>query len=105
MQARDVIRWLTRQPEQWREAVNVVAIDMSGTYRVGVRAALAHAKIAVDPFHVVQAANKMVAVVRRREITRKYGRRGRSGDPEYSDKRLLARKTEDLTPARAAKLE
>ncbi len=101
---RDVIRWLTRQPEQWREAVKVVAIDMSGTYRAGVRAALPHAKIAVDPFHVVQAANKMVAVVRRREITGKYGRRGRSGDPEYSAKRLLARNTEDLTPAQAAKL-
>jgi transposase len=101
---RDVIRWLTRQPERWRDAVKVVAIDMSGTYRAGIRAALPHAKIAVDPFHIVQAANKMVAVVRRREITRKYRRRGRSGDPEYSVKRLLARNTEDLTPAQAAKL-
>ncbi len=87
---RDVIRWLTRQPRRWREAVRVVAIDMSGTYRAGVRAGLPHAKIAVDPFHLVAGRQQDG---RRRTPPRdhpKYGRRGRSGDPEYSVKRLLA---------------
>ncbi len=101
---RDVIRWLARQPKRWREAVKVVAIDMSGTYRNGVRAALPHADIAVDPFHIVQAANKMLATVRRKETTRRYHRRGRSGDPEYAVKGLLMRNKEDLTPTAAAKL-
>src|SRR5262249_18664562 len=86
---RDVVRWLSGQPARWRDAVKVVAIDMSSTYRNGIRKALPQAKIAVDPFHVVQAANKMVAKVRRRETTHKYGRRCRTGDPEYTAKRLL----------------
>jgi len=95
---RDVVRWLARQPRRWREGVEIVTIDMSGTYRNGVRKALPHARVAVDPFHVVQAANRMVATVRRRETTARYGRRGRPGDPEYDAKRPLMRNIEDLSP-------
>ncbi|MCA1681656.1 MAG: transposase, partial [Actinobacteria bacterium] len=64
---RDVVRWCSAQPQCWREAVQVVAIDLSGAYRSGIRTALPHARVAADPFHVVQLANKMVAQVRRRE--------------------------------------
>jgi hypothetical protein len=35
----------------------------------------------------------------------KYGRRGRSGDPEYGIKNLLTRNLEHLTPQQFAKLE
>jgi transposase len=101
---RDVMRWLSRQPQRWRDAVEVVAIDMSGTYRNGIRTALPHARIAVDPFHVVQLANKMVAQLRRRETAQKYQRRGRTGDPEYRVKRLLMRNVEDLAPTPLAKM-
>lgn len=101
---RDVLRWCSAQPQQWRDAIQVVAIDLSSAYRSGIRTALPHAQIAADPFHVVQLANKMVAQVRRRETTRRYGRRGRQGDPEYAVKRLLMRNTEDLPPAAATKM-
>jgi hypothetical protein len=42
--------------------------------------------------------------VRRRVVRRKYGRRGRSGDPEYGVKGLLVRNLEHLPPAQFAKV-
>ncbi len=78
--------------------MQVVAIDLSGAYRSGIRTALPNAQIAADPFPIVPLANKMVAQIRRRHTSRRYGRRGRQGDPEYAIKRLLMRNHEDLTP-------
>jgi transposase len=48
--------------------------------------------------------NKMTGDVRRRVVRGKYGRRGRSGDPEYGIKNLLARNLEHLSPAQFAKV-
>ena len=33
---RDVLRWLSEQPRWWRDAVQVVAIDLSSAYRSGI---------------------------------------------------------------------
>ncbi|MEU8252419.1 ISL3 family transposase, partial [Nonomuraea sp. NPDC048916] len=96
----EVIAWLAAQPESWRAQIEVVAIDMSASYAKAVREILPHAQLVVDPFHVVQAATKMVAAVRRRAIFARYGRRGRSGDPEYGMRRTLQRNYEDLHPDR-----
>ena len=65
---------------------------------------LPRALIAVDLFHVVQLAVKAVGDVRRRAIREKYGRRGKSGDPEYGIKSLLTRNLENLTPDQFAKV-
>src|SRR6266567_4739518 len=65
---------------------------------------LPKAILAVDLFHVVQLAVKMTGDVRRRAAREKYGRRGRSGDPEYGIKRLLGRNLEDLRHDQLAKL-
>ncbi|MBF8185783.1 ISL3 family transposase [Nonomuraea sp. K274] len=102
--AADAISWLKRQPKGWLAAVEIVAIDMSASYKAAIRTVLPHAAIAVDRFHVVQLANKMVATVRRKETARKYGRRGRDGDPEYAVKRLLMRNFEDLSGDARAKM-
>src|SRR5260370_38505297 len=67
-----------------------------------VRRMLPHAVIGVDLFHVVQLAVNTVGDVRRREVRGKYGRRGKSGDPEYGIKKLLTRNLEHLTPAQFA---
>jgi transposase len=96
--ADDVIAWLHAQPEHWRAQVEIVAIDMSASYAAAVRQALPHARIVVDPFHVVQAATRAVSLVRRRAIFARYGRRGRSGDPEYGMRATLLRNLEDLHP-------
>ena len=42
--------------------------------------------------------------MRRRVVRGKYGRRGRSGDPEYGIKNLLVRNLEHLSPAQFAKV-
>jgi transposase len=96
--ADDAAYWLHQAGPAWRAQVRVVVIDMSTIYASAVRRMLPHARLAVDPFHVVQLATKMVGDVRRRVVREKYGRRGRSGDAEYGVKNLLLRNREHLTP-------
>jgi transposase len=58
----------------------------------------------VDLFHVVQLAVKAIGDVRRRVVRARYGRRSRSGDPEYGIKGLLVRNLEHLSPGQFAKI-
>jgi hypothetical protein len=55
----------------------------------GGEGARPHATVTADLFHVVQLAVKAVGDVRRRVARARYGRRGRSGNPEYGIKGLL----------------
>jgi len=96
--ADDAAYWLAGATQDWRDAVEVVAIDMCTIYLSAVRRMLPHAKVAVDLFHVVQLAVKTTGDVRRRAIREKYGRRGKAGDPEYGIKHLLERNLENLSP-------
>jgi transposase len=102
--ADDAAYWLAQAAPAWRDAVQVVAIDMCSICASAVRRMLPRARIAVDLFHVVQLAVKMTGDVRRRAVREKYGRRGRSGDPEYGVKGLLVRNLEHLRPAQFAKI-
>ena len=102
--ADDAAYWLAGAPPAWRDAVRVVAIDMCTIYQSAVRKILPGAKIAVDLFHVVQLAVKTAGDVRRRAIRELYGRRGRSGDPEYGIKRLLEKNLENLSPEQFEKI-
>ena len=102
--ADDAAYWLAQAPPPWRGGVAVVAIDMCSIYLAAVRRMLPHARVAVDLFHVVHLAVKMTGDVRRRVVRGKYGRRGRSGDPEYGIKNLLVRNLEHLSPAQFAKV-
>jgi transposase len=102
--ADDAAYWLAQGAPAWRDAIQVVAMDMCSIYKSAVRRMLPAAQIVVDLFHVVQLAVKMTGDVRRRVVREKYGRRGRSGDPEYGVKGLLVRNLEHLTPARFAKV-
>ncbi|HEX9520029.1 MAG TPA: transposase [Streptosporangiaceae bacterium] len=81
-----------------------MAIDMCSICASAVRRMVPKAMLVVDLFHVVQLAVKMTGDVRRRVARAKYGRRGRSGDPEYSVKRLLGVNVEDLSGAQFAKI-
>ena len=102
--ADDAAHWLAGASPAWRDAVRVVAIDMCAIYASAARRMLPGAAIAVDLFHVVQLAVKTLGDVRRRAIREKYGRRGKSGDPEYGIKSLLARNLENLRPDQFAKV-
>lgn len=96
--ADDAAYWLAQAGPVWRQRVDVVVTDMCTIYAAAARRMLPHATHAIDVFHVVQLATKMVGDVRRRAIRDKYGRRGRSGDPEYGIKNLLLRNVEHLRP-------
>ena len=102
--ADDAAYWLAGAAPAWRDAVQVVAIDMCTIYLSAVRRMLPGARVAVDLFHVVQLAVKTLGDVRRRAIRDKYGRRGKSGDPEYGIKGLLVRNLEHLNPEQFAKI-
>ena len=93
----DVLAWLTTTPLQWRKQIRYVAIDMSASYRAAVRTGLPHATVVVDHFHVVQLADKMLDLVRRRTTARLRGRRGRATDPEWKARRRLLRNRSDLS--------
>jgi transposase len=79
----DAAYWLAPAPPAWRDHIQVVATGMCSIYASAVRRMLPGAQLVVDLFHVVQLAVKMTGDVRRRVVRAKYGRRGRSGDPEY----------------------
>ena len=102
--ADDAAYWLAQATPAWRDAVRVVAIDMCSIYASAVRRMLPGAQLVVDLFHVVHLAVKMTGDVRRRVVRGKYGRRGRSGDPEYGIKGLLVRNLEHLSPGQFAKV-
>ncbi|MFE4824696.1 ISL3 family transposase [Streptomyces sp. NPDC056704] len=95
--AADVLAWLATTDLDWRRGIGHVAIDMSATYRAAIRIGLPHVTVVVDHFHVVQLANKMLSMVRRRTTAESRGRRGGTSDPEWKARRRLLLGREDLT--------
>jgi transposase len=102
--ADDAAYWMWQAGPAWRDAVEVVAIDMCSICASAVRRMLPRARLVAGLFHVVPLAVKMTGDVRRRVVRARYGRRGRSGDPEYGVKGLLVRNLEHLAPAQFAKV-
>ena len=102
--AEDAAYWLAGATPAWRDAIQVACIDMCSIYASAVRRMLPGATLTVDLFHVVQLAVKTTGDVRRRVVRARYGRRGRSGDPEYGIKNLLVRNLEHLSAAQFAKI-
>jgi transposase len=81
--------WLGEQTPAFRDPIQLVVIDPSAPYASGIRAALPHAKIAVDKWHLVALANQMVTEVRQRVTREQLGRRGTTADPVWVNRRLL----------------
>jgi transposase len=68
--------WLAAQSAEFRAGIELVVIDPSAPYASGIRAALPHARIAVDHWHLVRLANDMVTEVRQRVARERHDRRG-----------------------------
>jgi transposase len=94
--------WLGARTPEFRAAVEVVVIDPHAGYAAAVRAALPQAQIAVDHFHLVMLANKAVTAVRQR-VTRDL--LGRTIDPAWTNRRLLLRGRERLSPPALARID
>src|SRR5687768_8201465 len=97
--------WLQARSQAWRDAVEVVAIDPSAAFRKALREHLPHAAVSVDPFHLVKLANDMLTGVRQRVVREAKGRRGRGIDPAWTNRRLLLRAGNTLSPAAPARLQ
>ena len=89
----------------WRDAVEVVATDPSAAFREALREQLPHAAVSVDPFHLVKLANDMLTAVRQRVVRDRKGRRGRGIDPAWTNRRLLLRAGDTLSPRALARLK
>ncbi len=97
--------WLAARSAAWRDAVEVVAIDPSAAFRKALREHLPNAAVSVDPFHLVKLANDMLTHVRQRVVRDHKGRRGRSVDPAWVNRRLLLRAGDTLSAAALARLK
>lgn len=58
-----VVEWIEARGQQWKDAVEVVALDPSAPYRGAVRTASPGATIVVDHFHLVALANQALTRV------------------------------------------
>ena len=86
---KDVAGWLNNQPEAWKERICFGALDMSATYAAVYSVILPKVAQVVDPFHVIQLANRCLDQVRRRVQIEQFGHRGRRDDPLFRARRVL----------------
>jgi transposase len=89
--------WLFARPLEWRLGVQVVAIDPSAAFRKALRMWLPRTAVSVDAFHLVKLGNDMLTEVRQRLTQQVHGRRGRSVDPVWANRRLLLRAGDTLS--------
>ena len=81
--------WLANRPKQWRDGVQVVAMDGFTGFKTAAAEQLPDAIEVMDPFHVVQLAGDGLDRCRQRVQQEVTGHRGRAGDPLYAARRLL----------------
>ena len=100
----NVIEWLDARGQDWKDQVQIVAMDPCATYRAAVQQALPQARVVADHFHLVALANKAVTEVRRRVTVDTTGRRGTAKDPIWAKRTRLLRGYERLSPEAFTKM-
>ena len=83
--------WLFKRPLEWRLGVQIVAIAPSAASRKALRMWLPRTAVSVDTFDLVLLGNNMLTEVRQRLTQETKGRRGRTTDPIWANRRLLLR--------------
>ena len=89
--------WLEAQTEQFRDGVEVVAMDGFTGYKNAAVEAIEKVRIVMDPFHVVALAGTKLDECRQRLQQETLGHRGRSGDPLYGIRRAAKTRAVLLT--------
>lgn len=87
--ADDISDWCRTRSLDFLRGIQVVATDLTNSYRNGIKGHLDHAVRVADPFHVVRVAVQAMADVRRRVQNQTTGHRGRKGEPLYGIRKLL----------------
>ena len=97
--------WLAARPKEWRDAVEVVAMDGFSGFKTATTEELPEAVAVMDPFHVVALAGTALDDCRRRVQQATLGHRGRKGDPLYGARRTLHTGTKLLTTRQHQRLD
>ena len=82
-------QWLKARPKDWRDGIDVVAMDGFSGFKTASVEELPDAVEVMDPFHVVKLAGDALDEVRRRVQQETTGHRGRAKDPLYRARRTL----------------
>ena len=96
--------WLADQSTQFRDQVQVVAMDGFGGYKTAATEVLPDATAVMDPFHVVALAGAKLDLCRQRVQQQTCGHRGRAGDPLYRVRRTLRTRYPLLSSRQQARL-
>ena len=82
--------WLADRPQDWRDGVEVVAMDGFTGFKTAAVEELPDVVTVLDPFHVTRLAGEALDECRRRVQQAICGHRGRKGDPLYAARRTLS---------------
>jgi transposase len=96
--------WLTDRPAQWREGVQVVAMDGFAGFKTATAEELPDATTVMDPFHVVRLAGDALDRCRRRVQQELHGHHGYRNDPLYRARRTLHTGDDFLTDRQRERL-
>ena len=96
--------WLANQSPQFRDQIEVVAMDGFGGYKTAATEVLPEATAVMDPFHVVALAGAKLDLTRQRIQQQTCGHRGRTGDPLYRVRRALRTRFPLLSSRQQARL-
>lgn len=97
--------WLASRPRQWRDGIEVVAMDGFTGFKSATTEELPDATPVLDPFHVVRLAGDALDQCRRRIQQALHGHRGRATDPLYRARRTLHTGLDLLTTRQKTRLE
>ncbi len=97
--------WLSERPQEWRDQVEIVAMDGFTGFKTAAVDNLPDAVEVMDPFHVVQLAGDALDRCRQRIQQDTLGHRGRAGDPLYGARRTLHTGLDLLTDKQQARLD
>lgn len=96
--------WLAQRPQDWRDRVEVVAMDGFTGFKTASTEELPDAVAVMDPFHVVRLAGNALDECRRRVQLDTCGHRGHKDDPLYRSRRTLHTGADLLTDKQKARL-
>jgi len=97
--------WLAARNQDFRDRVEIVAMDGFGGYKNAATAALPDAVTVMDPYHVVALVGHKLDLCRQRVQQDTTGHRGRTGDPLYRARRTLRTRLALLTERQRSRLE
>ena len=96
--------WLAERPQDWREGIEVVAMDGFSGFKTATTEELPEATMVMDPFHVVRLAGDALDRCRRRVRPIIHDHRGRKDDPLYRARRMLHTGADLLTDKQCQRL-